>query len=76
MLCDFIMKLKHLTFLHIIYHDVSNCDFNLLLMKLKRSFYFAVPTSSLTFPVAQRFTSPEFLENSIFRFDVFVANYK
>ena len=26
MLCDFIMKLKHLTFLHIIYHDVSNCD--------------------------------------------------
>ena len=48
---------------------------NLLLMKLKRSFYFAVPTSSLTFPVAQRFTSPEFLENSIFRFDVFVSGF-
>jgi hypothetical protein len=25
-LCDFIMELKHLTFLHIIYHDVSDCD--------------------------------------------------
>ena len=24
-LCEFIMKLKHLTFLHIIYHDVSDC---------------------------------------------------
>ena len=24
-LCDFIMELKHLTFLHIIYRDISNC---------------------------------------------------
>jgi hypothetical protein len=25
-LCDFIMELKHLTFLHIIYRHYSNCD--------------------------------------------------
>jgi hypothetical protein len=35
-LCDFIMKLKHLTFLHIIYRDIPNCDhFKSLVDKVK-----------------------------------------
>ena len=35
-LCDFIMELKHLTFLHIIYRDISNCKhFKSLLDEVK-----------------------------------------
>ena len=35
-LCDFIMELKHLTFLHIIYRDIFNCGhFKSLLDKVK-----------------------------------------
>ena len=35
-LCDFIMELKHLTFLHIIYRDIRNCGhFKSLLDEVK-----------------------------------------
>ena len=37
---------------------------NLLLTELKHSFYFAVQTSSFTYPVAQS-ASPEFLEKML-----------